>query len=438
MYFFSSPHAHTQTRPGRVHPTPMFHSIDLFSGLGGNAYAFRSFATPMMYCEKDTHVTPVLKAAILNGHIPWAPLHNDVTTLIEHSSVYKAVKHKRPLLVSGSWPCQGNSTLGKRLGMEDHRSGLLRTLCDVILDCTPDVFFTENVPAAAVNGSFAYMLETLGTEYEIVGTYVRAQDLGFMHERKRFFCVGLKRDTPRGAATASRALVAAMHPIVEPMTRLLPERIEPPRTMYERPHSLNNALHTLGNAVVPASSYFAFLKLTGLPIAGLRGENVLATLTFDPSVYTPLAKVKRNTERQTTERITQPKISALWATPRASALTACHVLTQRSIKDLATQVRFEVGTPHTERAWYLSHEWVAWLMGYPTSYTRGLGEEDPDADEARAATLRWAIRHGLDALVVPTLKKITNIKDIRDALKLAKEVDNSSIVALIRASLEGD
>jgi site-specific DNA-cytosine methylase len=77
------------------------HSMDLFSGIGGNAYAFRSFATPALYCEVDPTAVAILCAAMDKGYIHKAPVHDNVTTLIG-SPVYEAAKANRPLLVTGA------------------------------------------------------------------------------------------------------------------------------------------------------------------------------------------------------------------------------------------------------------------------------------------------------------------------------------------------
>jgi len=113
-------------------------SIDLFSGIGGNAYALKSFATPQLYCEIDGSAVEILKAAMAKGYITDAPVHNNVVTL-KACPAYEQAMQKRPLLVCGSWPCQGNSTMGKGKGMADPRSGLLRNLVSIIQDALPEV-----------------------------------------------------------------------------------------------------------------------------------------------------------------------------------------------------------------------------------------------------------------------------------------------------------
>lgn len=356
----------------------MVFSIDLFSGLGGNAYAFAGFATPVLYCEVDGSAVNLLKMAMASGYIATAPVHGDVRTITK-SPHYAQAKAQRPLMVTGSWPCQGNSTLGKRQGMDDPRSGLLRELCEVITDAEPEFFFTENVPAAASNGSYDHMRSVLEGAYDIACTYVMASDLGFAHERKRFFCLGVRR---KGGAEALRSLR------IEPLTRLLPAAVEPPRTVRLRPAGLYERLHALGNAVVPAASYYAFLTIADLPVEGLPDQPPQRPqLVFDPAAYTPPATVQVDPRRQTAEVLTEPKFASRWSTPRAGAATACHRLTTRAVRDLASQVRFERGTPDEARGWYINPDWVAHLMGFPAGYARHRRIGEAEAENKGGARL---------------------------------------------------
>jgi len=253
---------------------------------------------------------------------------------------------------------QGNSTMGKMAGMADPRSGLLRNLCSVLLDAMPEVFFAENTPVAATNGSFDYLVQLMQPHYNITWAYVKASDLGFRHERKRFFCLGVKR---------TYALDTSCF---ESMERLLPCSIEPPRTALRRSLNWSDQLHALGNAVVPAASLYAFLVLTGAKVKGLpKAPTEPLALRFDPLAYKEPASAAGNPNR-CSPLITAVQCATQWSTPRAGNSGASHILSERSMRDLPTQVRFEVSTPDDERGWLLNTDWVEWLMGYPAGYTR--------------------------------------------------------------------
>jgi len=137
-------------------------SADLFSGIGGNAYAFHSFSRATIYCDIDPAARENLKNVMRKGHIDTAPIAKDVTKIVI----------KEPVdMICASWPCQvstirhqgargmmhiihvhalcilqGNSSAGKRKGMEDARSGLIRNVAKLVETVGPSLVFLENVP----------------------------------------------------------------------------------------------------------------------------------------------------------------------------------------------------------------------------------------------------------------------------------------------------
>jgi hypothetical protein len=58
-----------------------------------------------------------------------------------------------------------------------------------------------------------------------------------------------------------------------------------------------------------------------------------------------------------------------WATPRYGLESPSKVLTERTICDLPTQLRFERATPGSQRRWYPNPGFIEWMMGYPPDYT---------------------------------------------------------------------
>jgi DNA (cytosine-5)-methyltransferase 1 len=322
--------------------------MDLFSGLGGNAYAFRGFATPQLYCEILPSARLILKSAMLQGHIPTAPIHADVTTLMR-SEVYRTAKEKRPMLISGSWPCQGNSTMGKRKGMADPRSGLIRELCDIYEDARPDIFFCENTPSVVDNGQLAYLRERLGKMYSISWGTFTAEDCGFPHVRRRFFAVGVLKGQ-------SVALPAA-----EPLSRLLPAGEEPPRMTLEPQFGRVARLHALGNSVVPAAILHGFHTLLKMDVPEPRPARPLR-LEIAAHFYTPPEGVTPSKLFNSDGLVVDAVRKTRWSTPRAGMHGACHVLTERSIRDLPTMLRFERGTPDELRGGQMSVSWNEWLM----------------------------------------------------------------------------
>lgn len=65
--------------------------------------------------------------------------------------------------------------------------------------------------------------------------------------------------------------------------------------------------------------------------------------------------------------ITRPIALSKWATPRRGVVISSRILTERGLRDLPTQVRFEHGTKNRFNP--LNSQWVEYLMGYPLDWT---------------------------------------------------------------------
>jgi site-specific DNA-cytosine methylase len=371
-------------------------TADLFSGLGGNAYAFRSFSHVVTYCENDPQATALLKRAMERGFIDAAPVAPDVCKLTAADLVGVD-------FMTASWPCQGNSSCGKKRGMNDGRSGLICNVVDLLKsagDASPAILFFENVPTVLKNGSFAFLhRELLPLGYAVAWCLLSAEQLGHTHGRKRFFCVASKNNAlladALAASTASKHVPTAG------------ERVEPRRmqVLHGEDKSVNKQLcGAFGNAVVPGCSKFAFESLASAlltetpeekplgdtfprwgvskrggvaalkpPTGLLRRVDELTLLRADAyekdawderfgGAGLPPYKKKKN------KGVREKRRLKLWATPRKSNTGACHVGTHRAMGDLASQLRFAVDTPDADRGGEMRAGFVQWLMGFPDGY----------------------------------------------------------------------
>ena len=155
----------------------------------------------------------------------------------------------------------------------------------------------------------------------------------------------------------------------------------------------------LGNAVVPDAARHAFLHLlrpspngkagAKLPLSevklwpdsGMVQGAALLTLPSPaaPHRRAPLpitlvpekhARPQGYIPKNKLSPLRGPTTRPYWATPRAGLTGASQVLTERTSRDLPTQVRHEAGTPDRERACPVAPEFLEWLMGYPRGWTR--------------------------------------------------------------------
>jgi hypothetical protein len=106
-------------------------------------------------------------------------------------------------------------------------------------------------------------------------------------------------------------------------------------------------------------------NITTVPFPTFQKPNL--EIYLDPSAV-PRATVPN--KAITTPLVTTVLKLNLWATPRHGNNGGCQTLTGRSKDDLPTQVRFEKSTPNQLRQGTLNADWVDWMMGFPTKWSR--------------------------------------------------------------------
>jgi DNA (cytosine-5)-methyltransferase 1 len=375
-------------------------SIDLFSGVGGMTLALHGITTPVLYCDVD----PVARASIANnisrGKLPRAPIDHDITLLKDPPLA--------DIIVSGV-PCRGWSSLGKREGLKQAESGLFYSMLKVIDASKANAVFIENVPG--IVRSIGDIVAELAVKrgFQLRWTVVKASDLGAPHVRARWFCLGVKKGSK----------LASMN--IQSLKGYTPyswdSKSAPPRTCgktkvsREMQARIDARSGLMGNSVVPDAVRLAFLRLfsagsysdlnvsTKLSFvaspeksasesdiamieAGQRkttyvvGVNKIISkrpsckITLDPSLVTP---PKNRSPMQTTETLKKPVTYSIWSTPRHGMQRSCRVLTDRSSKDLPTQIRFEKSTKM--RMTPMSAVFQEWMMGYPIGFTDVHGDK---------------------------------------------------------------
>ena len=263
----------------------------------------------------------------------------------------------------------------------------------------PALIFQENVPA--VLGDFPLRTITGAfPEYDFVWMTLPAYALGAPHTRLRWYCLGIRKDIREMTLQVEEPYVR--HSFEEQVPRAVPDKIAIAR------------LSMLGNSVVPDAVRLAFLILfTGFSMSPTElwdatelhltrpanthrtigkgsstrrygsyrdgtfwrhdlPDNVLPQRKPDMNLHLiPFAYVSTTPHKAPDEHLRLvPCHRSLWASPRGTNLGASGVLTERSVRDLYTQIRFEKGTPEKERYGYPNPEWVeTYIMGYPKGWT---------------------------------------------------------------------
>lgn len=368
-------------------------SLDLFSGIGGITHGLRGLARPVAYCEIDPFAQRVLHARMRDGSLPSAPVFPDVAAL--HLQGQNQPRRRVDIIVGG-FPCQGFSNMGLRRGYDHGGSGLYHHIVRLVDELRPAALFLENVPNILRLGMDEVHATLTRRGYELRWCVLGASHLGAPHCRGRWFCLAVR---PEAWPRLTR-LVAAI-----PAVPGFDWSTEPdPR---HRMTLVNDRLRrrrcgALGNAVVPDCVRRAFLFLvdrghplgdseavdaaagTGWPRCGaatggrrapiLRppaapeggGSRHHRPLVFDPRVYrSPRAPSALLALRP----LRRPLRLRHWSTPRHGSVTASNFLTERVVRDLPTQLRFELRTPHRLRRGQCNPRFLEYLMGYPPGWT---------------------------------------------------------------------
>ena len=288
-------------------------SVSLFSGIAG-----LHIGECLLYCDIDKRCRRVLKARMNDGSLSTAPIHDDVRTL---AKLPEGVE----LLVSG-FPCTNTSSAGNKAGIVENKpSGLFYEVARLASSSRVPFIFFENVKNIRFLPSWKDVLQTLhDIGYDCRWVQVSAEDVGAPHRRDRWFCFcELVRDASDAKSTK---------------LDLKDKNMCPNGQLIDGVYSETDAV--VGNPIP--------IDLTLVPAKGPR----------------PCLSKKM---------VTKPVKRRRWATPRSYGGSFPALgLSERCSHDMATQLRFEKGTPERQR--WLDHarpnaSWVEKMMGFPQGWT---------------------------------------------------------------------
>lgn len=165
--------------------------LSLFSGIGGLDFAaeMAGFQT-VGQCEWADYPTKVLEK-----HWPDVPRWRDVRTLTGNSFEQRTGLHTVEV-ISGGFPCQPHSVIGKRLAENDERH-LWPEFMRVIRELQPKYVVGENVNGilSTIHESVCSDLEAQG--YEVWTFSIPAYSVGAHHERYRVCIIGISKSKSR-------------------------------------------------------------------------------------------------------------------------------------------------------------------------------------------------------------------------------------------------
>ena len=171
--------------------------ISAFAGYGGSTLGYMwAGYKELLAIDFDKGATEVFR---LNFDIPvWTRDICGVTA--EEVLRFCGIARGELGVLDGSPPCQGFSTLGKRI-VSDERNDLFKEFVRLICGIRPRVFIMENVSGMAkgiMRGRFIEVMKGLkGTGYNVKCKLMNSMYYGVPQARERLIFIGVRADTGR-------------------------------------------------------------------------------------------------------------------------------------------------------------------------------------------------------------------------------------------------
>lgn len=151
--------------------------LDLFSGIGGFTLAARWAGIETVgLCEIEKFPRKVLEK-----NFPGVHIHNDIKEL--DGRKYEGID-----IITGGYPCQPFSSIGKRQGKEDPRH-LWPHMLRIIKQARPTWVVAENVAGHVTNGLDTVLLDLENEGYTARPIIIPACAVGAPHQRDRLWVV---------------------------------------------------------------------------------------------------------------------------------------------------------------------------------------------------------------------------------------------------------
>ena len=166
--------------------------LDLFSGIGGFALAARwAGIETVAFCEIEDFPRKVLQK-----NFPGVPIHRDIHDL--DGSEYEGID-----IITGGYPCQPFSVLGKRQGTEDNRH-LWPEMLRIIAQARPTWIVAENVIGHVTMGLDRVITDLENEGYATRPLIIPAGAIGARHLRDRVWVISYsgserRQQKPEGA-----------------------------------------------------------------------------------------------------------------------------------------------------------------------------------------------------------------------------------------------
>jgi DNA (cytosine-5)-methyltransferase 1 len=159
----------------------MTNYLDLFSGIGG--FALGAYWAGLRFDNHYFSEVEPYAVSLYQRRFPDSIGLGDITK-IDTGSLPPG-----EWIISGGFPCQDISVVGKGAGMDGARSGLWFTYAEIIGKLRPRFAIMENVGALTFRGLTDVLGSLAEIGYDAEWQDIRASDVGAPHRRERIWIV---------------------------------------------------------------------------------------------------------------------------------------------------------------------------------------------------------------------------------------------------------
>lgn len=340
----------------------MITTLDLFSGIGGFAYALRGVTKTVAYCDSELACHKVIKANISRGNLDAAPIFENVKDI--DKSLLDTRLSLQPCMITAGFPCTDISIANVHgMGLQGDRSSLFFEIMRIVDICPSiEILFLENSHAIVRRGLKGVERALHKRGFRMTWCIITALDVGALHRRKRWYCL-----CTRG--NGFEKLIAASPSNTfynwkkEKCVRMLPK----PTARSDRLH-MTDRCRMLGNSIVPQCAAYAWNSLIKFHLT-IKGQVHVTPLRNAPSLNLVMCDGKKTFEKQH------------WATPCYSIWHIYSSITSSRAKTVLTnQIYYELKTrlenlnherEKTEhyRKYLCNPQFIEFLMGFPRNWT---------------------------------------------------------------------
>lgn len=169
----------------------LMHYVELFSGAGGGilAHSVLGGHTAVAASEIAQYPRQVLAQRIADGALPPLGIYGDIAKV--NGRDFRGID-----MLTGGFPCQGLSSAGRQLRLNDPRTKLIWEMLRVAEESNAEYIFAENSDRLrSVLHLIVPRLQKIGY-YSIAWCVVGAHNFGAFHQRKRMWLLARRSGPP--------------------------------------------------------------------------------------------------------------------------------------------------------------------------------------------------------------------------------------------------